>query len=152
MDDNFNFYDNSQYINNSQNITISVPSDQIGDVIAGILSRGKTNQVPTPKPQKNVESYAYLCKKEKQEEILTLLNSYLQGKIEPNDIMMPFRAAMDAGTIRKPTFREFTHDFDIKIAKSTFDDYLRTDKQPFEHIAAFREMVEAFKKIIKEEI
>ena len=57
---------------------------------------------------------------------------------------MPVRAAMEAGVIRRPTYGEYEAVEELaKITKSSFSDYVNTDKKPYTD-AAFYEMVNDF--------
>ena len=44
----------------------------------------------------------------KAHEIISTLIGFMEGKVKPKDVVMPIRAAIDAGAIRKPTLNEFT--------------------------------------------
>ena len=44
-------------------------------------------------------------------EVIILLRQLMEGKTKPKDVLMPVRAAMDAGVIRRPTWEEFCQEF-----------------------------------------
>lgn len=90
---------------------------------------------------------------EKLDEIIEKLRAYISGKSTPRDIMMPVRAAFDAGVIRKPTYTEFKLEFPTLApkSKSSFDDYLKADQvgnqHPYFGVVAFSDMVLEFKQL-----
>ena len=97
--------------------------------------------------------YPFVVQKEKAEEVISLLRQYMEGinSNKPKDLMMPVRAAFDAGAILKPTYAKFKMAFPTLAPKnkSSFDMYLRPDiTHPYEFIPAFATIVEAFKKCI----
>ena len=59
------------------------------------------------------------------EQILKLLHELIDGQTKPIDIVMPIRAAIEAGVIRRPTWDEFCAEFGVhKLkAKSSFSLY-----------------------------
>jgi len=85
--------------------------------------------------------------------IHALLQSYMSGKTNPKDIMMPVRAALDAGVITKPTHCDFKGIFPglCPRNRSSFNDYLvvsaKESQHPYWNIPAFQEMVKSFKEI-----
>ena len=84
----------------------------------------------------------------KTEEILEKIRKYTKGKSNPRDIMMPIRAAIDAGVINRPTFvqlQQVFRDFCPK-SKSSVSNYTNPDIQPY-FGEAYRIMIEDFKSI-----
>lgn len=83
------------------------------------------------------------------DEVLVFLRNELEGKSTQKDVMMVFRAVMDAGLTRKPTFKEFECDFasvvKVKINNSSFDKYLKKDFKFDE--SAFEYLVEKARKL-----
>ena len=90
---------------------------------------------------------------DKCETILNLLQSYMTGKTMPKEIMMPVRAAMDAGVITKPKQKEFSKVFPgfCPSNRSSFNDYIKVDlvgkQHPYYNVQAFMDMVESFKAL-----
>ena len=120
-----------------------------------IQINGQDMQVtPSRSPQPSAAArYPFVLYKEKAEEVIGLLRRYMEGinSNKPKDLMMPVRAAFDAGAIRKPSYAEFMTAFPSLAPKnkSSFDMYFRRDiAHPYELIPAFATMVEAFKKCI----
>lgn len=93
---------------------------------------------------------------EKLDEIIEKLRAHMSGKSTPKDLMMPVRAAFDAGVIRKPSYTEFKQVFPTLApkSKSSFDDYLKVDpignQHPYFGVAAFLDMVSEFEQLKKE--
>ena len=88
---------------------------------------------------------------QKADAIIKLIHEYMEGKTKPKDVMMPIRAAMDAGVIRRPTDEEFNNEFgENKVkGKSSFNDYTNPDKTPYTG-ADFDAMKAGFRKIAEE--
>ena len=69
----------------------------------------------------------------KVDEVVHLLKNLMEGKTKPRDVMMPVRAAMDAGVIRRPTWDEFKGEFgkDRLKSKTSLSNYTSPDNQPY---------------------
>lgn len=88
---------------------------------------------PAPEGErKRPFSSAVVCV-EKVDAIVGLLCQLMEGKTKPKDVMMPIRAAMDAGVIRRPTWEEFCSEFgeDRVKSKASFSDYTNPGKKPY---------------------
>lgn len=85
---------------------------------------------------------------QKRKAIISRLHQLMEGKTKPKDVMMPVRAAMDAGVIRRPTDEEFCNEFgaDSVKSKSSINDYTNPEKAPYNG-ADFETMKEEFKRI-----
>ena len=85
---------------------------------------------------------------EKVDVIVGLLCQLMEGKTKPKDVMMPVRAAMDAGVIRRPTWEEFCSEFgkDRIKSKASFSDYTNPENKPYDG-ADFETMKEAFQAL-----
>ena len=83
--------------------------------------------------------------------IIRRIHDYMEGKSKPKDVMMPIRAAMDAGAIRRPTDEEFYNEFgsDRVKGKSSFNDYTNPDKAPYRG-ADFEAMKTEFRRFNEE--
>lgn len=83
--------------------------------------------------------------------IIRRIHDYMEGKSKPKDVMMPIRAAMDAGAIRRPTDEEFYNEFgsDRVKGKSSFNDYTNPDKAPYRG-ADFEAMKTEFRRLNEE--
>ena len=82
----------------------------------------------------------------KSKNIIEKIHQLMENKTKPKDIMMPIRAAMDAGVIRRPTWEEFCCEFGnnrVK-SKSSLSDYTNPKNKPYDG-ADFEAMREAFK-------
>ncbi len=88
---------------------------------------------------------------QKAKAIIQRLHELMVGKTKPKDVMMPIRAAMDAGVIRRPTDEEFNNEFgaDRVKGKSSFNNYTNPDNSPYTG-KDFEAMIAEFKKINEE--
>ena len=87
----------------------------------------------------------------KAPQVIILLRQLMEGKTKPKDVLMPVRAAMDAGVIRRPTWEEFYKEFGSYRLKSktSFSDYTNPDKSPYTG-ADFQMMKEKFSQLMSE--
>lgn len=85
---------------------------------------------------------------EKTDAVVGLLCRLMVGKAKPKDVMMPVRAAMEAGVIRRPTWEEFCSEFgkDRIKSKASFSDYTNPGNEPYDG-ADFESMKEAFQAL-----
>lgn len=80
--------------------------------------------------------------------VISRLHELMDGKTKPKDILMPLRAAMEAGAIRRPTWAEFIMEFGSKRAsKGSLSDYTDTTKDKFVGEPQFLSMVEEFRRL-----
>lgn len=88
---------------------------------------------------------------QKSEVIINHLHKLMEGKSKPKDVMMPIRAAMDVGAIRRPTDEEFYDEFGIDRVKgkSSFNHYTNPDNTPY-FSADFDAMKTEIKRINEE--
>ena len=84
----------------------------------------------------------------KVDAVVGLLCQLMEGKTKPKDVMMPVRAAMEAGVIRRPTWEEFCSEFgkDRIKSKASFSDYTNPENKPYDG-ADFETMKEAFQAL-----
>lgn len=78
--------------------------------------------------------------------VISRLNELMDGKSKPRDVLMPVRAAMEAGAIRRPTWAEFIAEFGSKrVSRTAF--YFWTDpmKGSYDGEPQFLSMVEGFR-------
>lgn len=84
-------------------------------------------------------------------EVIILLRQLMEGKTKPKDVLMPVRAAMDAGVIRRPTWEEFCQEFGLWRVrnKSSFSGYTNPDNKPYTG-ADFEMMKDKFRRLVSE--
>lgn len=86
------------------------------------------------------------------QQIIDKINAFLIGKDKehPREIMMPFRAAIDAGILHRPSFKQLKQLFPDSCPKnkSSVSYYTNTSIKPYES-QAYKNMVEEFKKLIQ---
>lgn len=81
------------------------------------------------------------------EAIISKIREYQSGKTKPKALVMPVRAAMDAGVISRPTLKEYEEiEGFVKIAKTSFEYYTNPCWEPYND-SAYKGMVEVFKKL-----
>lgn len=83
------------------------------------------------------------------EKVIARLHELMDERTSPKDVMMPIRAAFDAGVIRHPTWKEFCAEFGPSKLKSktSFNDYLNVSyKYDGE---SFKVMVENFRAFLE---
>ena len=83
--------------------------------------------------------------------LLKYKDEMMDKKSKPKDIMLPLRAAMEAGVIRRPTWAEFIAEFGSKRAsKGSLSSYTDTTKVKFDGEPQFMTMVEDFRRLTKQ--
>ena len=143
-----NLGDGHQYYGCSVTQTSSTPSSPSKVVqVVDVLASSCDSQEPL------VNQYPFVINTNKAEEIIGLLTDYMKGfdLSKPKDLMMPVRAAFDAGVIRKPTYSEFEKALPGLAPKnsSSFDKYLRPDiTNPYDMIPAYEDMRKAFEALL----
>ena len=91
-----------------------------------------------------------VVKPECADKVVGRLHELSDGKLKPRDILMPFRAAMEAGAIRRPTWAEYGAEFGFKrSSKTSLSDYTDPTKNKFADEPQFWEMVEDFLRLIR---
>jgi len=112
----------------------------------------QTDQDNPPSPLNSISPFtSAVIDTTKAEAVIALLRLLMEGKTKPKDVLMPVRAAMDAGVIRRPTWEEFYKEFGsyrLK-SKSSFSDYTNPDKSPYTG-ADFQMMKERFSQLMSE--
>ena len=88
---------------------------------------------------------------QKLDAVVALLHQLMEGKTKPKDVLMPVRAAMEAGVIRRPTWEEFCQEFGSWRVKnkSSFSDYTNPDNKPYAG-ADFEMMKDKFRGLVTE--
>ena len=89
---------------------------------------------------------------DKTEAVISKIKSLMECKSKPKDVLMPVRAAMDAGVIRRPTWEEFCKEFGARRvrSKTSFSSYTNPDNTPYTG-ADFDVMKEEFRKLLSGE-
>ena len=87
----------------------------------------------------------------KLDAVVALLHQLMEGKTKPKDVLMPVRAAVEAGVIRRPTWEEFCQEFGSWRVKnkSSFSDYTNPDNKPYAG-ADFEMMKDKFRGLVTE--
>lgn len=83
--------------------------------------------------------------------VISRLHVLMTGKIKPRDVLMPLRAAIEAGAIRRPTWAEFISEFGSKLAsKASLSGYTDPTKDKYGDDPQFWAMVEDFRQMIRQ--
>ena len=117
------------------------------------LAAAESHQEPKREPRSAPTAVAdfglLVCKPEKAALVTRRLHELMEGKTRPKDVLMPVRAAMDAGALRRPTWPEFCSEFGRGRlrCKSSLSNYTQPDIAPYQG-SAFDEMVKEFRNLI----
>ena len=91
-----------------------------------------------------------VTKPECADKVVTRLHELSDGKQKPRDVLMPMRAAMEAGALRRPTWAEYMSEFGSKrTSKTSLSDYTDPTRNKFEDEQQFWVMVEEFRRLIR---
>ena len=120
------------------------------------LKDANATKKTTPKKNVKASSHAHaeslfskiVKSTDKQEIIITRLHELVDRQTSPKDIVMPIRAAMEAGVIRRPKWGEFCAEFgDDKLkAKSSLSKYTGSSYLYEDEI--FKGMIDDFRALI----
>lgn len=82
-------------------------------------------------------------------ELLKRLQLMMKGKEKPKSVVMPLRAATDAGIMKKPTYEEYKKAFDPegKVSKSTYNENMNPYNEPYKD-EAFKQLVKEFEQLL----
>lgn len=116
-----------------------------------MLKDGKTvKKEKTQKPPVVANDFR-LCvtNPEQADVVIEKLHQLMEGKTKPKDVVMPIRAAMNAGALGRPTWESFCQEFgaDRIKSKSSYSAYTNIDIEPYQG-SDFNQMVSDFKKLI----
>jgi hypothetical protein len=90
-----------------------------------------------------------VTKPECADKVVRRLHELSDGKLKPKDMLMPFRAAIEAGAIRRPTWAEYGSEFGFKrTSKTSLSDYTDPMKNKFDDEPQFWAMVDDFRRLI----
>lgn len=127
--------------------------DEISILTDLLMGRGKEYGVdfmPKEKIEYSVmRNYMYVDE-DNVKEVLRLLRTSIEGKDKPKSIVMPIRAAIEAGVISRLTYEDFKKVFDPegKVSKSTFNDYTNHNNIPYQNDPAYNALFEKFRALI----
>ena len=95
------------------------------------------------------EFKSLVAKPEYADKVVARLHELSEGKQKPKDILMPLRAAIEAGAIRRPTWAEYGSEFGFKrTSKTSLSDYTDPTRNKFADEQQFWTMVDDFRKLI----
>ena len=83
------------------------------------------------------------------DKVISRLHVLMEDKLKPRDLLMPLRAAMEAGAIRRPTWAEFIAEFGCKCtSKASLSGYTDPTKDKYSDEPQFWVMVDDFRRLI----
>ena len=112
-------------------------------------SKQSNNEIITPEKEKYI---GWIYDRNKAEIIIKTIQHYMNGRATPKLIIMPIRAAIDAGAIQKPTPKEFKMIFGTTLikSKSSLNKYCQENTKCY-FGNMYKNMVEKFLQIIEEQ-
>lgn len=80
--------------------------------------------------------------------VVSRLHELMAGKSKPRDLLMPVRAAVKAGVLRRPTWMEFMTEFGSKmVSKTAYYYWTDPTKEIYDGDAQFLSMADAFRRL-----
>ena len=140
---------------------VNIGCDQTGATFQTLVEAPKgtkteevnqTEQDNPPSPLNSISPFtSAVIDTAKADAVIALLRQLMEGKTKPKDVLMPVRAAMEAGVIRRPTWEEFCQEFESYRLKSktSFSDYTNPDNKPYTG-ADFQMMKEKFRQLMSD--
>ena len=142
-------FDDSESIQ-CQNKEYKNSPHQVNPIVDAIMEQ--TEQDNPPSPLNSISPFTpAVIDTTIADAVIALLCQLMEGKTKPKDVLMPARAAMEAGVIRRPTWEEFCQEFGSYRLKSktSFSDYTNPDKSPYTG-ADFQMMKEKFRQLMSD--
>ena len=120
------------------------------EIEESLLHPNMAMKISRQKPTDTISFATVVIKKVLVEEVVSQLHELMKGKTKPKDLLMPIRAAMDVGVIRRPTWEEFCREFGNECVKnkSSFSNYTNPDKTCFED-ANYEALKSQFRSLIR---
>ena len=84
----------------------------------------------------------------KAEAVVNMISELMYGKCTPMDLMMPTTAAIAAGQMREPKWKEYHNTYpDVDISEKSFYRLRKINNKSYQYSEAFRKMVADFSKL-----
>ncbi len=84
----------------------------------------------------------------KAEAVVNMISELMYGKCTPMDLMMPTTAAIAAGQMREPKWKEYHNTYpDVDISEKSFYRLRKINNKSYQYSEAFRKMVADFRKL-----
>lgn len=104
---------------------------------------------PVNSKEQHTECPTFIHNSQYATPILDKINHCLKGKSQPKDTMRPICAAIQAGVISRPKFKEFQQSFpNISVSKSVYNDYTNNTNNHYAD-EAFDVMIQEFEGILQ---
>ena len=135
-------------------LTENIVYDKDWDVniyLKNVIKNHKKKKGVSPPKKENTKKKQFVSAvydKKKLEQVKALINEYLEGATETKDIIMPFRAAIEAGVIRRASWAEIKEGFNLD--DKLFSSYYRLTRKgntTYGVYPGFGEVVAKFKAL-----
>ena len=92
----------------------------------------------------------FVVRPELADDVFNKIRDHIQSETKPKEIVKPFRAAMDAGVLERPSWDAFVADFGKRKIKSdsSFNSYTNPETKPYSG-PAYDVLVGDFKKLLE---
>ena len=113
------------------------------------LSSARPKQQPVVQQMPDDIFSALVTKPELAATVVNRLHVLMENQQKPRAVLMPIRAAMEAGLLKRPTWEQFCQEFGRQrvSSKSSFSSYTNTEKEPYTD-GSFQVLVDEFRQMI----
>ena len=131
--------------------TYSFRTDKVFSELRELMSASKVEDIPLSQIEEvDITIYPFVVDGKYARIVIDKIKALTKGKTSPKDKMMPIRAAIDAGVIRRPSYTEIQKAFGNNfVANSSYHNYTNPNQNPFQVNQSFSLLVSEFKKIIE---
>ena len=103
---------------------------------------------PLPSHASNKGLRAAVSNPEKADTVISMISTLMNGKYAPMDLMMPTTAAIAAGQMREPKWKEYHNTYpNVNVSEKSFYRLRKIDNKSYQNSEAFKKMVADFSKI-----
>ena len=133
------------------NTTYSFRANSVFSELHQLMSDSKIEDIPSSQFEEvDTAIYPFVVNEKYASIVIGKIKALTKGKTTPKDKMMPIRAAINAGVIRRPSYTEIKKALGNNfVANSSYHNYTNPDLNPFEANPSFSLLVSEFKKIIE---
>ena len=152
-DEKIHWYKDCCEAHSHAKLTENIVADEDWDVntyLKNVIKDLKKKKGASPPKKENTKKKQFVSAvydKKKLEQVKALINEYLEGATETKDIIMPFRAAIEAGVIRRATWAEIVEGFNLGVKYRSSYYRLTNDSNTTYNGPAFDEIVERFRAL-----
>lgn len=152
-DERIHWYKDCCEAHSHAKLTENIVVDEDWDVniyLRNVVKNHKKKKGTSPPKKENAKEKRFvsvLYDKKKLEKAKALINELMESATETKDIMMPFRAAIKAGVIRRATWAEIVEGFNLDVKYRSSYYRLTNDSNTTYNGPAFDEIVERFRAL-----